>query len=37
LGYDYAELFYEFAELKNDTNLEVTFKEKRELHEFIKF
>jgi len=37
LGYDYAKLFDEFIELKNDRNLEVIFKEKREQKKYIEF
>jgi len=34
---DYSKLFDEFIELKDDTNLEVIFKEKREQKEYIEF
>lgn len=37
LGFDYATLFDEFIEFKNDTNMEVIFKEKREEKEYIEF
>jgi len=37
LGYDYSKLFNEFIELKNYTNLEVIFNEKREQKEYIEF
>lgn len=36
-GYDYVKLFDEFIEFKNDTNLEVIFKEKREGKEYADF
>ncbi|KAL4101107.1 hypothetical protein QTP88_021127 [Uroleucon formosanum] len=34
---DYSKVFDEFIELKNDTNLEVIFKEKREQKEYFEF
>ncbi|XP_060803031.1 general transcription factor II-I repeat domain-containing protein 2-like [Amyelois transitella] len=37
LSCNYAELFDEFIDFKNDTNLEVVFKEKRENREYVEF
>lgn len=37
LGYDFAVLFDEFIEFKNDTNLKAIFEEKREGKEYIHF
>lgn len=37
LGYNYAELFDEFIEFKNDTNLKAIFEEKREVKDYIHF
>lgn len=37
MGYNYAELFDEFIEFKNDTNLKAIFEEKREGKEYIHF
>jgi len=34
---DYSKVFDDFIELKNDTNLEVIFKEKREQKEYFEF
>lgn len=37
LNCNYSELFDEFIDFKNDTNLEVIFKEKREKREYVEF
>lgn len=37
LNCNYSELFDEFIDFKNDTNLEVLFKEKTENREYVEF
>lgn len=37
MGFDYARFFDEFIDFKNNTNLKVIFKEKREGEEYTEF